>query len=171
MNVLPRSVVVALSALLACTLCLPAFGQWKWREKNGLIQYSDLPPPLGTPAHDILQRPEFPSVRNAASSPAAAPSSAASGAPLLTLKGTESELEIKRKKAEQGVADKKKSEEAKLAAAKFDNCTRAKMQMQTINSGVRLARTNEKGERVNLDDAGRAAEMARAREVMNLQCQ
>ena len=36
---------------------LPAEAQWKWRDKGGHVQYSDLPPPAGTPDQDILARP------------------------------------------------------------------------------------------------------------------
>ena len=45
-----------LAALLLC-VALPAQAQWKWKDANGKVQYSDLPPPAGTPEKDILQRP------------------------------------------------------------------------------------------------------------------
>ena len=52
---------VALLALLAASLiALPAAAQWKWRDKGGHVQYSDLPPPAGTPDQDILSRPSAP---------------------------------------------------------------------------------------------------------------
>ena len=41
----------------SCSLPLPAEAQWKWNDKGGHIQYSDLPPPAGTPDQDILSRP------------------------------------------------------------------------------------------------------------------
>jgi hypothetical protein len=34
--------------------CRPALAQWKWRDSSGIVHYSDLPPPAGTPAQAIL---------------------------------------------------------------------------------------------------------------------
>lgn len=161
--------IVALAAFLGLTLALPASAQWKWRDKTGQTQYSDLPPPPGVPESDILQRPNANAARRAAAS--VAPASAASAAPLAAARASDPELEAKRKKAEQEVADKKKAEEAKIAAAKADNCGRAKANMRTLDSGVRMTRTNEKGEREFLDDAQRAAEAKRTREIIASDCQ
>ena len=158
---------VALGALLAA----PAQAQWKWRDKNGQVQYSDLPPPAGVADSDILQRPNGTQQRRAAPVAATAPASAASsGAPALAPKGTDPELEAKRQKAEQEEAAKKKAEADKLAAAKADNCVRAKAQMRTLDSGVRITRTNEKGEREFLDDAARADEAKRTRDIIASDC-
>lgn len=163
-----RWTVLALVALLGASLTLPAAAQWKWRDKNNQVQYSDLPPPPGTPEKDILQKPVGASVQR---SPVLAPvASGASGAPLLAPRASDPELEAKRKKAEQDVADKKKAEDAANAAIKADNCRRAQGEMRTINSGVRLTRTNEKGEIEYLDDAARARETARTQGLVASQC-
>ena len=63
----------ARSASRRASLALPAEAQWKWKDKNGHIQYSDLPPPTGTPEKDILMQP---SARHS-SAPAAATSAPA----------------------------------------------------------------------------------------------
>ena len=34
-------------ALLLLSLASTAAAQWKWRDANGKVQYSDLPPPAG----------------------------------------------------------------------------------------------------------------------------
>lgn len=154
-------------ALLGATLALPAAAQWKWRGVNGQIQYSDLPPPPGVSDKDILQRPGSNTLRGAPS--AAAPASAAS-APLLAPKGLEPELDAKRKKAEQEQAEKIKADEQRVAAAKADNCRRAREQMRSLDSGMRMARINEKGEREVMDDKMRAEEMKRAREMADADC-
>ena len=164
-----RWTVVVLASLLGATLALPAAAQWKWRDQRGQTQYSDTPPPLGTPEKDILQRPASPAARRD-SVVATAAASAASGAPTLAPKPVETELDAKRKKAEQDLADQKKIEEAKVAAVRADNCARAKAQMRTLDSGVRVARTNEKGEREFLDDKARAQETARTRDTMTAEC-
>jgi len=168
MNAMNRWNIAVLAAILGLTLALPASAQWKWRDKAGQTQYSDLPPPPGVPEGDILQRPTGASSRRTA--PVAAPASGASAAPLAAARASDPELEAKRKKAEQDVADKKKAEDAKVAATKADNCARAKEQLRTIDSGQRMARINAKGEREVLDDAARAAETKRTRDVMASEC-
>ena len=152
-------------ALIAATLALPAAAQWKWKDKGGQTQYSDLPPPAGTPDTDILQRPS----PTAVARPAAAASGAAS-APLLAPKGTDPELEARRKKAEQDEAARKRAENEKVAMAKLDNCARARVQLKAIDDGQRLSRINSKGEREFLDDKGRAEEAQRARTVIAADC-
>jgi hypothetical protein len=142
---------------------MPAQAQWKWRGKGGQIQYSDTPPPAGTPDQDILQRPNTPQRRAAAAS--AAP--AASG---VTTAKVEPELETKRKKAEQEEATKKKAEDEKITAARAENCSRAKSYLRTLDDGIRISRINDKGEREVLDDKQRADETKRARETIASEC-
>ncbi len=167
-----RWTVVVLAALLGSTLALPASAQWKWRDKNG-VQYSDLPPPPGVTDADILQRPTAATRKTNAPAPAAA-ASAASGTPGLAPKTVDPELEAKRKKTEEEANAKKKAEEkaeeTRLAAAKADNCTRAQAQLRTLDSGVRLAQMNEKGERIVMDDTARATESKRARDMIAQNC-
>jgi len=158
-------------ASAAALLALPAEAQWKWRDKSGHVQYSDLPPPSGTADQDILARPS-PTRRFApppqASASAAAAGTAASGA--LAPRTVEPELEVKRKKVEAEQAAKAKADEQRVATAKADNCARARNQMKTLDSGIRVARTNDKGEREYLDDAQREAEARRTRDVIANDC-
>ena len=171
-----RWTVVVLAALLGTTLAVPASAQWKWRDKNG-VQYSDLPPPPGVAEADILQRPAAASrkgITPVSAAPAAPAASAASGAQGLAPKTVDSELEAKRKKTEEEANAKKKAEEkaeeTRVAAAKADNCTRAQTQLRTLDSGVRLAQMNEKGERIVMDDTARASETKRARDMITQNC-
>ena len=172
-----RRSVALLTAALALTLALPVSAQWKWRDKSGQTQYSDLPPPVGVAEQDILQRPvvgqrkaQAATVPSAPASGASTASGAATAAPLLAAKASEPELEAKRKKAEQEEAAKKKAEETRQAAVRAEACTRAQGNLRTFDAGVRVSRTNDKGEREYLDDAARAAEARRARELIATQC-
>lgn len=167
MNAMNRWSIAASAALLGLVMALPASAQWKWRDKTGHTQYSDLPPPPGVPESDILQRPAAATRRAAPVAPAA---SAASAAPLAAARASDPELEAKRKQAEQEVADKKKADDAKLAASRAENCNRARAQMRTLDSGQRIARVNEKGERIVLDDAARATETQNARDAIGSEC-
>lgn len=165
-----RWTALVLTALLGLGLSAPAAAQWKWRDGGGRIQYSDLPPPPGVAEADILQRPAAAQRRVASAAPAPAASAAAASAPLLQPKGAEPELEAKRRKAEQEQAAKDKAEADRLAAVRADNCVRAKAQLRTLDSGVRIGRTNDKGEREVMDDAARAGETQRARAVIASDC-
>ena len=172
---MPRCVPALLAVLVGACLALPAVAQWKWRGANNQIQYSDLPPPPGIAEKDILQRPAG-AVGRVQPMTAPAPVAVASGvapgasAPLLQPKGTDPELEAKRKAAEKEQADKAKAEEQRVAAAKAENCNRAKAHVRSMESGQRVARVNDKGEREILDDAQRAAEAKSARNVISTDC-
>jgi hypothetical protein len=158
---------VACLALLA----LPAEAQWKWRDPSGHVQYSDLPPPLGTPDKEILARPAAQQRAAAAALPASAasaPSAAASAA--LAPRMEDPGLEAARKQVEADKAAKAKADADKNAAIKADNCTRAKSQAASLDSGVRLVRTNKDGEREYLDDDQRAAESKRVQGIISANC-
>lgn len=161
-----RCIALVLATLIGALIALPAAAQWKWVDKNRQVQYSDLPPPLGTPEQDILQRPA--SARRAAA-PVSTPASAASGAPLAP-KGVEPELEAKRRQAEQEQAAKKKAQDDTANAAKAQNCARAKDALRSLESGVRMATVNKQGEREFMSDAARATETQRARDVVASDC-
>ncbi|MEO6362489.1 MAG: DUF4124 domain-containing protein [Caldimonas sp.] len=169
-----RPFVALLAALAAALAAPPAEAQWKWKDKSGHVQYSDLPPPPSTPEQDILGKPSAQKGRGVpAQAPAglvagAAPASAASAA--LAPRSVDPELEAKRKKAEAELAAKTKADEEKFAIARAENCVRARSQVKTLDSGVRLARANDKGEREILDDKQRADEMKRARDAVAGNC-
>ncbi|MEO7116453.1 MAG: DUF4124 domain-containing protein [Caldimonas sp.] len=171
-----RPFAAFLTLLAASLICLPAQAQWKWRDKAGHVQYSDLPPPVGTPDQDILIKPT-PGSRHSGPVPNApvsivssgnAASAAASGA--LVPRTGDSDLEAARKKAEAETAAKSKAEEQRIAGLKADNCARAKTQLTTLESGIRLARANAKGEREFIDDKQRADETKRTKDVISTDC-
>lgn len=167
---MPRLTLWLVLALLGSLLGGNAAAQWKWRDKAGVVQYSDLPPPTGTADKDVMQRPSTSQQRKAAAAAAAAASSGASAALPAAPKGVEPELEAKRRKAEQEQAAKTKADDDKAAATRVDNCTRAKAYARTLDEGMRISRTNSKGEREILDDRGRAEEVKRAKSVIASDC-
>lgn len=156
-----------LGALALLAAAGPAEAQWKWRDANGRITASDLPPPRDIPEKDILQRPAAPR----AVAPAPAASAPASPVPAVVAKPpVDKQLEAKRRAAEEEQQAKARAEEARLAEQRAENCRRARAAAASLESGQRVARTNEKGEREILDDAGRAEELRRAREVIASEC-
>ncbi|MFW9616273.1 DUF4124 domain-containing protein [Aquabacterium sp.] len=143
-----------------------AGSQWKWRDANGAIQYSDRPPPVGTPEQAILARPTPISAKpvvTAASAASAAPASTAASKP-------GSELDAKKRKSDEEKALQQKAEEEKLAKAKAENCERARSYQRTLNDGIRIVRSNAKGEREFLDDKARAEEARKTQESINANC-
>ncbi|MCE9657847.1 MAG: DUF4124 domain-containing protein [Burkholderiales bacterium] len=167
-----RTVMTAAAAVLLL-VSLPAEAQWKWKDKGGRIQYSDLPPPAGTPDQDILSRPSAPrraSITAPAASQASAPALVAGASAPSAPRAVDPEFEAKRKKAESENLAKNKAEEERIAAAKADNCGRARAQLRTFESGIRVTRTNEKGEREFLDDKQRADETKHAKDVIAADC-
>jgi hypothetical protein len=160
--------VCALAGTLLCISALAApTVPWKYRDAQGRIVVSDLPPPAGVPDKDILERPTVP-VRRETPPPAAAASAAAPGAALA--QGNDPELEARRKKLADEQQAQQRVQQEKDAALRADNCARAKSHLAALNDGLRMARTNEKGEREILDDKGRAEEMQRARQVIASDC-
>lgn len=161
---LPAALLAGL--ILAAGLVAPAAAQWKWRDKSGQITVSDLPPPRDVPAKDILQRPD----PAAAQRPAAAPASAASGPAMAVRPPVDKELQARKQAAEQEQAARAKADADRLDAQKAENCRRARAHLAALDSGQRIARYNEKGEREVLDDKGRAEESKRARDVISSDC-
>lgn len=169
----------------ACAVPALALAQWQWVDKDGRKVFSDRPPPQDVPAARILKQPgqraaaaETPAVPAEAAPPgtaatttakAAAPAAAASGSvPKLT--GKDKALEEKKKQQDAEAAAKKKAEEEKYAQAKAENCVVVKRNRAAYESGVRIARTNAKGETEYLDDAQRAAETKRLDAIIARDC-
>ncbi len=163
-----RLTLSLVSSLLLLALATPALAQWKWRDAEGRVQYSDRPPPPGVAEKDILQRPPGAVLRITPvvpGAPANAAAPAAASAPL-PARGASAELSS-REKLEQ---ERAQQEAKKRAEIRAENCRQAQNQLRILESGVRVSRTNAKGENEVLGDQGRAEEMSRARTVIAAEC-
>jgi hypothetical protein len=168
----PRAACVAsIAALLSlAALCGPAQAgvQWKWKDAKGAIQYSDRPPPPGTPESAILSKPAaYKAPVSRAVSDAASAASAPTPAASATVDPT---LEARRKKADDEKQAKKKADDEKVAAQKADNCQRARGYQRSLQDGLRITRTSPSGEREVLDDKARAEEVQRTQEAITANC-
>lgn len=161
-----RMVLRMATLLMAVCLALPAHAQWKWRDKDGRVTASDLPPPREVLDKDILARP--PEVRRAASLPA--PTASAPALAALPKGPLEREVEARKRAAEQELSAKAKADEERLRVQRAANCQRARSHLATLDSGQRIARMNDKGEREVIDDRVRADEQRQARAVINSDC-
>ncbi len=157
-----------LALLMVALLAPPAQAQWAWRDKAGQVNASDRPPPRDVPDKDIISRPQ-PDQRRVLPAPASAASSAmaAASAPATAL---ERELQARKRAAEQEQAARARAEEERGAAQRAENCRNARSQMAALESGQRIARMNDKGEREVLDDSGRAEEQRRVRDAVAANC-
>lgn len=164
--------------LFACLVSLAASAQWQWTDKDGRKVFSDRAPPADVLEKNILKRPGMAgrtTVNADAPSPAVSPVAAgeaaqnAASAPKLS--GIDKELADKKKRAEEAQAAQRKAEQEKVVKAKVENCARAKQAKANFDSGVRVSRINEKGEREVLDDTARANEVKRIQAIMNSDCQ
>ena len=164
--------------LFACLVSLAASAQWQWTDKDGRKVFSDRAPPADVLEKNILKRPGMggrTTVNAGAPSPAVSPVAAASAAQNATsapkLSGIDKELADKKKKTEEAQVAQRKAEQEKVVKAKVENCARAKQAKASFDSGVRVSRINEKGEREVLDDTARANEVKRIQAIMNSDCQ
>jgi hypothetical protein len=156
---------MVVAGLLAASFSVAAHAQWKWRDKSGQMHLSDLPPPADVAEKDVLQRPDSTKFKPApAATPASAPAASAPRA------AVDPELEARMKRTEQERTAQQKKEEERVAAVKADNCARAKEHLRSLDSGIRLSRVNDKGEREILDDKQRAEEAQRSRNVVASEC-
>lgn len=168
--VIARALVVA---ACSCVLCGTAMAQWIWTDGSGNKVFSDTAPPPGVPDKNILKKPGGRmEPQRAVEAPVAGPQPSTPAMPKVT--GKDDQLEAKKKQAEKDAEEaakaKRKAEEERYAKARADNCERAKRSKATIDSGMRLATTNAKGEREFLDDNARAQESKRVDEIIRSDC-
>ncbi|MCU0897502.1 MAG: DUF4124 domain-containing protein [Burkholderiales bacterium] len=158
---------LAFFAMLAI-LALPAAAQqYKWKDASGRTQYGDIPPP-GVQA-ERLSRSNVGSVSSGASTTSAAGGDAAKPASG-PKSAAEMEQEFRKRRMEAEDKQKKDEKLAQESRVKQENCSRAKRELASLESGVRQTRVNDKGEREFLDDAQIDAQKADARRAVSEWC-
>lgn len=155
-------------------LGLPALAQFQWIDHNGRRVFSDRPPPTDIPSKNVikgLDQAKPSSARADSQQKIALPATQTAAAPQPATSGTDEELERKKREADRAEAQRKKAEDAKQATAKAENCRHARETKATLESGTRMVRVNQLGERVILNDAQRAEELKRANAIIAESCQ
>jgi hypothetical protein len=151
-------VALALSAIAASALAQ----QYKWKDSRGHTQYGDIPPP------GVKAIPLKATFAPAPAAPAAGKDDKAAAKGPLT--PAEKEAEFRKRQLEARKAQEKEQQLAKDAAAKKENCARAREAQRTLESGQRIVRIDAQGERHFLGDAERAQQVAKAREAVASSC-
>jgi len=152
----------------ACLLSTAASAQWLWIDQGGRKVYSDRAPPVEVLEKNILKRPGD---RHATTDVTDGAAIAAPAASAPRPGGINKELADKKKKTEEAELAKRKAEEERILKAKAESCARAKQAKAGFDSGMRMARINDKGEREIMDEAARAAELNRIQSVIDSDCQ
>jgi hypothetical protein len=188
------SVITGLAA--GAVLCTAAFAQspYIWKDDNGRTVYSDTPPPPSIPKARIVK-----GAAPAKAAPAAAPVVGADGkevpkdgtaaaatvasndaakAPAKDAKTADTgpktlaERDAESKKRNAEAAEKSKKAEEKAAADKqnSERCNELRNQVTALESGQRMNRTNDKGEREAIDDSQRQQMISRSRDDIAKNC-
>ena len=176
------SVLPALFAVMGLALApASAEAQWKWRDAQGRLVYSDVPPPPSIPAARIVHAPGGraagpleslpdtpPKPAPAAATQAPAGNAAARptpATPVLTPEQAFQKRHEERLKAE--AAERERSAEKQVRDAR---CARVRGYVSALESGLRASRTKPDGSIEFLDDAARAQELNQARETAAREC-
>jgi len=176
--------------LVALAAAPHASAQFVWRDANGRMVYSDMPPPASVPPSAVQRAParQTPAVvpggsgatangADAAAESAGAPApslrGAASGAPApaaTPASAADAEMAFRKRRTERAEAERKAEEAAAQAQRMARACEDSRTQVRTLESGVRMGRVNERGEREIVDDATRASQLESARRSVRELC-
>lgn len=180
------------AAFSACSCSV--FAQWQWMDEGGRKVFSDRPPPAHISPQQILKQPHgtpaatervlYPTTSsNTATAPAPAPAAQAQAdkqAQAADKAKEQAQSEQAKQDAENAAQDKaleeakRKAEEAEQkkqqAKVRQDNCARARAAQLTLDSGMRLANINEKGERGFMTEEQRKADVQRAQKAIKDNC-
>jgi hypothetical protein len=152
-----------LSALLLFCCAGLAQAQFVWIAPNGTRQYSDQPPPPGTPAAKILKAPGRSAPAQETPQAAPAPAAARPKAPTLA----EREADYRKRSKEQEEAERKAQETARQAAKKAEYCEGLRKNQRLYDAGGKIADVGPDGQKRFLSDAERAALGERTAQQMN----
>ena len=143
----------ALGALLLCA-ATAAHAQYVWIGPNGTRQYTDRPPPPGTPASKILKAPGRPALEPSTSA-AEPPAEAKDAARPPTL--AEQEAAFRERSKARAEQDQKSREAAERRRRLAEHCAAARETQASLASGIRVARVGPDGEKSYLSDEEKAA--------------
>ncbi len=160
---LPTAAADAPQAVPAARAGVPSpssLQSWQWLDGQGRRVFSDRPPPADVPPQRILRRLGTGEGISASSG----------GSPTDPIpEATPRQRGASAARPPQ-VSASQQVEEERMARLRADNCQRARSALATLESGVRLVRTNDKGEREILDDAARESEKKHLQQIVASNC-
>lgn len=175
----PLRFFIAIAILLAAATVTAQV--YIWTDKDGKVNYSDIPPPADAKG----AAPKKLDTRSAAgpgvTPPAKAAPANAKDAPKDAKASKDAPKEgpktladrtkdFDKRRADEAEAAKKAADVERVAKANEARCSAATRSLRDFESGRPIASTDDKGERVILDDAARNNEMSRVRSIMKESC-
>jgi len=161
---LPRRPLGVIFALALLALSPFAHAQWKWRDADGRVQYSDRPPPPNVAEKDIMQRPNQ-AARAPAPQSAQAPGAASAASDVAAPGRAASESSRDKIERERKTAEDKANKEAMA-----ENCRLAQNRQRLLESGVRLRSGEPGGETQVMTEQARQEQIRQMQVVINTQC-
>lgn len=143
--------------LVAVLVALPSFSYaelYKWKDKNGQMQYTDTPPPSSSKRENISGQKNSNATGkqplSVVANPAPAPATQKFIEPPESTNPQDAAAKIRQQNAE---ADKKNKQEKEAAAKlKAENCKSAKANYEQYAQGGRVYKMTPDGQRDYLDD-------------------
>lgn len=174
---MPHSPYRAVGAALLLLVASAAHAQYAWIGPGGTRQYSDRPPPPGTPAGKIIKAPGRP---NPALAPAPLPASdVPAGAPAAatdpatkppaptgppTLAQQDAAYRERAKAREE--QERKNQQDAQRQWQEAARCDAARSAQAQLASGTRITRYDQDGEKRFMSDAERATQGAQVNRAL-----
>lgn len=150
------------AALIGSLMVAAAHAQvYQWRDGSGRMVYGDQPPP-GVNASVVRGHP---SSASRAAAPTPGESTAEEATEVTSVNPTEAAAEVSRAERE-AIEQRTREQEENRARA----CQEARNYLAGLESGQRVARFNEKGEREFLDDNARIQAIERTRTTLRNNC-
>ncbi len=149
--------------LLAVALALAgpaalAQGIYSWKDANGGVHYSDLPPPEAK-VRTLRQMPLAPASTAKPAATAENPQTYA-----------EKDLAFKKRRAEASEAEEKARKDKAAEDLRQRQCADNRNQLAALEKGHRATRVADNGDFVFLDEDERTAEMERIRQTIERAC-
>lgn len=161
---------LALTFMAASALfTLNSQAQYVWVNEKGMKQFSDVPPPKGTPKERILKAPGV--RQNVEEKGTATEKNEVSKSEIEKLQKPETlaskNEDFNKRRIAREESEKKAAQEQQLNQDKQKNCGKAKAYQQSLESGMPILTRNQNGERIILDETQRNQELAEAKKILN----
>lgn len=152
---------------IAILLMLASFNSYagltKWVDSNGVVHYSDAPPPGNVKSETLQLRSSDQGGMSAASAPASAPSRAKS------IYEMESDINKERQAREE--AAKKAAQKDQETKERQRACEQARAQLNTLQNAPRIVTYDENGNPTFIGDEGRQERIRSAQDSVSEYCQ
>ncbi len=158
----PRHLLLTFLMVLAAAPL--AHAQYKWRDANGRMVYSDMPPPASVAPRDVLQSPVRPTLAQATSGsgeaaksslPTASGDTPGESAKAAGLSAPDKELAFRQRRQERLELETRQMKADSAARTQQAQCAEARNGLRSLERGMPVSMVNERGEPQLLDESQR----------------